>query len=115
MLNKKRGITNSDFDTVITGCAKEDLRSVGIASSLIDLIEDDAEIEEGETRQTLIKTAVITYVQSLFDIEFKDAYQKSYDIQKRCLKEERRLSRTRRGGIIYVYRNIILSNERTCV
>lgn len=94
MLNevkKMLGITNSDFDTVITGyieSAKEDLRSVGIASSLIDLIEDDAEIEEGETRQTLIKTAVITYVQSLFDIEFKDAYQKSYDIQKDALRKK---------------------------
>lgn len=91
MLNevkKMLGITNSDFDTVITGyieSAKEDLRSVGIASSLIDLIEDDAEIEEGETRQTLIKTAVITYVQSLFDIEFKDAYQ----IQKDALRKKK--------------------------
>ena len=94
MLNdvkKILGLNNTQFDSIITGwieSAKEDLRSVGIASSLIDLLKDGATLPSDDLKYQVVKTAVMTYCQSQYDSEKRDMYYNSYEIQKENLRKK---------------------------
>ncbi len=76
-IKKIQGINHTDFDNMITTwieSAKLDLKSIGIVSTLVD--EPDS----------LIQTAIITYVLSFIDVVNAEMYAKSYSIQKDVLR-----------------------------
>lgn len=94
MLNdvkKVLGINNTQFDTILNGyidSAKEDLLSVGIASSLIDLLVDGATLPTDNKKYQLVKMAVITYCQAQYESEKKDLYTNAYESQKDNLRRK---------------------------
>lgn len=76
-IKKIQGINHTDFDTMITTwieSAKLDLKSIGIVSTLVD------------DPDSLLKTAIITYVLSFIDVVNAEMYAKSYSIQKDVLR-----------------------------
>lgn len=76
-IKKIQGINHTDFDTMITTwieSAKLDLKSIGIVNTLI--YEPDS----------LITTAIITYVLSFLDVPNSEMYAKSYSLQKDVLR-----------------------------
>ena len=76
-VKKIQGINHTDFDSMITTwvqAAKIDLKSIGIVSTFVD--SDDS----------LIVTAIITYVLSFIDVVNSEMYAKSYSIQKDVLR-----------------------------
>ena len=76
-IKKIQGINHSDFDNMINiwiGAAELDLKSIGIVDTLID------------NPDSLIKTAIITYVLSFLDVTNAELYSNSYAIQKDVLR-----------------------------
>lgn len=72
-----QGINHDEFDSMIIiwiKSAKLDLKSIGIVSTLVD--EPDS----------LIKTAIITYVLSFIDVPNAEMYARSYSLQKDVLR-----------------------------
>lgn len=80
-IKKIQGINHNEFDTMISTwieSAKLDLKSIGIVSTLVD------------NSDSLVQTAIITYVLSFIDVPNSEMYAKSYSLQKdglRHLKE----------------------------
>ncbi|MBR2785046.1 MAG: hypothetical protein IKD74_03565 [Clostridia bacterium] len=76
-IKKIQGINHNEFDTMINtwiNSAKIDLKSIGIVSTLVD------------NPDSLIQTAIITYVLSFIDVPNSEMYAKSYSIQKDVLR-----------------------------
>lgn len=76
-IKKIQGINHSDFDNMINiwiGAAELDLKSIGIVDTLID------------NPDSLIKTAIITYVLSFLDVTNAELYSNSYALQKDVLR-----------------------------
>lgn len=76
-IKKIQGINHDEFDSMITTwieAAKLDLKSIGIVDTLID------------NPNSLIKTAIITYVLSFLDVNNANLYSNSYAIQKDVLR-----------------------------
>ena len=76
-VKKIQGINHNDFDTTINmwiDSAKLDLKSIGIVDTIID------------NPDSLIKTAIITYVLSFLDVTNAELYSNSYALQKDVLR-----------------------------
>ena len=76
-IKKIQGISHNDFDTIIQSyidSAKLDLKAIGIAKNKVD--EEDS----------LIKTAILTYVLSFLDVNNSEMYSNSYNLQKDVLR-----------------------------
>lgn len=76
-IKKIQGINHTEFDTMINtwiSAAQLDLKSIGIVNTLID--EPDS----------LVQTAIITYVLSFLDVPNSEMYAKSYSLQKDVLR-----------------------------
>lgn len=76
-IKKIQGINHDEFDSMITTwieSAKLDLKSIGIVNTLID------------SPNSLIKTAIITYVLSFLDVTNSELYANSYALQKDVLR-----------------------------
>jgi hypothetical protein len=73
------GLNNEDYDQyiqVLIDSCKEDLKSVGIASSIVD------------NPTNLIQVAIMTYVKAEFDDVNKAGLQEAYNIQKDNLRRK---------------------------
>lgn len=78
-IKKIQGISHNEFDTTIEGwiaAAKLDLISIGIVNTLVDTNNPDS----------LIETAIITYVLSFLDVVNSELYASSYVLQKDTLR-----------------------------
>lgn len=76
-IKKIQGINHTEFDTAITNwinSAKLDLKSIGIVDTLV------------ENPNSLIQTAIITYVLSFIDVANAELYANSYALQKDVLR-----------------------------
>lgn len=76
-IKKIQGINNEDFDTIIDGyisSCKLDLKAIGIAKDKIN------------SSDSLIETAILTYVLSFLDIANSEMYASSYALQKDVLR-----------------------------
>lgn len=76
-IKKIQGINHNEFDTMITNwinAAEIDLKSIGIVDTLI------------ENPDSLVQTAIITYVLSFLDVVNSELYQNSYALQKDVLR-----------------------------
>lgn len=76
-IKKIQGINHTEFDTMINTwieSAKLDLKSIGIVSTLVD------------NPDSLVKTAIITYVLSFIDVPNSEMYARSYSLQKDVLR-----------------------------
>lgn len=76
-IKKIQGINHDEFDSMITTwieAAELDLKSIGIVDTLID------------NPNSLIKTAIITYVLSFLDVVNAELYSNSYTLQKDVLR-----------------------------
>ena len=76
-IKKIQGINHNEFDDMINTwiqSAKYDLKGIGIVNTLID------------NPNSLIKTAIITYVLSFLDVVNSEMYDKSYQLQKDVLR-----------------------------
>lgn len=76
-IKKIQGINHDEFDSTIEiwiESAQLDLKSIGIVDTLI------------YKPNSLIKTAIITYVLSFLDISNADLYANSYALQKDVLR-----------------------------
>lgn len=76
-IKKIQGINHNEFDTMINTwieSAKIDLKSIGIVSTLVS------------NPDSLIQTAIITYVLSFIDVPNSEMYSKSYSLQKDVLR-----------------------------
>jgi hypothetical protein len=76
-IKKIQGINHSDFDLTIESwieSAKLDLKSIGIVDTFI------------KNPDSLIETAIITYVLSFLDISNAELYSNSYVLQKDTLR-----------------------------
>ena len=76
-VKKIQGINHDEFDDMINiwiEAAELDLKSIGIVDTLID------------NPNSLIKTAIITYVLSFLDVNNANLYSNSYAIQKDVLR-----------------------------
>ena len=76
-IKKIQRINHAEFDSIIQNwidSAKLDLKSIGIVDTFI------------EKPDSLIETAIITYVLSLLDVSNADLYSSSYAIQKDALR-----------------------------
>lgn len=76
-IKKIQGINHNEFDTMINTwieSAKLDLKSIGIVSTLVD------------NPDSLLKTAIITYVLSFIDVPNSEMYSRSYSLQKDVLR-----------------------------
>ena len=76
-IKKIEGINHNDFDTMINTwieAAQIDLKSIGIVDTLI------------EEPDSLVQTAIITYVLSFLDAVDSELYAKSYALQKDVLR-----------------------------
>lgn len=76
-IKKIQGINHDEFDSMITTwieAAELDLKSIGIVDTLID------------NPNSLIKTAIITYVLSFLDVTNSELYSNSYNLQKDVLR-----------------------------
>ena len=77
LIKKIQGINHNEFDSMINiwiDSAKIDLKRIGIVNALV------------ENPDSLIKTAIITYVLSFIDVPNCEMYSKSYSIQKDVLR-----------------------------
>ena len=78
-IKKIQGINHDEFDSMINNwinSAKLDLKSIGIVDTLIDT----------NNPNSMIKTAIITYVLSFLDVDNSELYSKSYSLQKDVLR-----------------------------
>lgn len=76
-VKKIQGITHNEFDNTIQGwieAAKLDLTSIGIAQDKVS------------NPDSLIETAIITYVLSFLDVTNSELYSSSYALQKDTLR-----------------------------
>ena len=76
-IKKIQGICHNDFDDMINtwiASAKIDLKSIGIVGTLVD------------SNDSLIETAIITYVLSFLDVVNSELYSNSYALQKDTLR-----------------------------
>jgi len=76
-IKKIQGINHNDFDTMINTwieAAKLDLKSIGIVESLVN------------NPNSLVQTAIITYVLSFLDVVNAELYSSSYALQKDVLR-----------------------------
>lgn len=76
-IKKIQGINHNEFDNMINTwiqAAKLDLKSIGIVSTLVD------------EPNSLIQTAIITYVLSFLDVTNSELYANSYSLQKDVLR-----------------------------
>ena len=76
-IKKIQGITHTEFDTTIQmwiDAAKLDLKSIGIVNALVN------------SPDSLIETAIITYVLSFLDVVNAELYTNSYMLQKDTLR-----------------------------
>ena len=76
-IKKIQGINHDEFDSMISTwieSAKLDLKSIGIVNTLVD------------DPNSLIKTAIITYVLSFLDVTNSELYANSYALQKDVLR-----------------------------
>lgn len=76
-IKKIQGINHNEFDTMIETwieAAQIDLKSIGIVNTLI------------EEPDSLVQTAIITYVLSFLDVVDAELYAKSYALQKDVLR-----------------------------
>lgn len=72
-----QGINNNEFDSIISNYINSciaDLKSIGLEESKV--IEEDS----------LIHTAIITYVLSFLDVNNSEMYSNSYVMQKDVLR-----------------------------
>lgn len=82
-IKKIQGINHNEFDDMINTwiqSAKYDLKGIGIVNTLID------------NPNSLIKTAIITYVLSFLDVVNSEMYEKSYQLQKDVLRHTKEYS-----------------------
>lgn len=76
-IKKIQGISHDEFDTMINtwiSSAKLDLKGIGIVNNLVD------------NPDSLIETAIITYVLSFLDVDNSELYTNSYLLQKDTLR-----------------------------
>lgn len=76
-VKKIQGISHTEFDDTISGwiaSAKLDLKSIGIVNTLVD------------NPDSLVETAIITYVLSFLDVVNAELYSNSYMFQKDALR-----------------------------
>lgn len=76
-VKKIQGISHNDFDNTINlwiDAAKLDLKSIGIVNTIV------------ESQDSLIETAIITYVLSFLDVVNAELYATSYTLQKDTLR-----------------------------
>jgi hypothetical protein len=76
-IKKIQGINHNEFDNMIKiwiDAAKLDLKNIGIVDSSVNL------------PNSLVKTAIITYVLSFLDVVNSDLYANSYALQKDVLR-----------------------------
>ena len=76
-IKKIQGINHNEFDDMINtwiSAAQLDLKSIGIVNTLVD------------NPDSLIQTAIITYVLSFIDVVNSEMYAKSYSMQKDVLR-----------------------------
>lgn len=76
-IKKIQGISHDEFDSTIEmwiDAAKIDLKSVGIVNAFVD------------NPDSLVETAIITYVLSFLDVSNSELYANSYILQKDALK-----------------------------
>lgn len=76
-IKKIQGINHNDFDSMINTwieSAKLDLKSIGIVDTLVN------------TPDSLVQTAIITYVLSFLDVTNAELYASSYALQKDVLR-----------------------------
>lgn len=76
-IKKIQGINHTEFDTMINtwiSAAQLDLKGIGIVDTLVD------------NPDSLVKTAIITYVLSFLDVVDSELYAKSYALQKDVLR-----------------------------
>lgn len=76
-VKKIQGISHNEFDNTIQGwidAAKLDLTSIGIAQDKVS------------NPDSLIETAIITYVLSFLDVTNSELYSSSYALQKDTLR-----------------------------
>lgn len=76
-IKKIQGINHNEFDSTINmwiESAKLDLKSIGIVDTFVN------------NPNSLIKTAIITYVLSFIDVSNADLYANSYALQKDVLR-----------------------------
>lgn len=76
-IKKIQGINHNEFDSMINTwieSAKLDLKSIGIVSTLVD------------NPDSLVQTAIITYVLSFIDVPNAEMYSSSYSLQKDVLR-----------------------------
>lgn len=76
-IKKIQGINHNEFDSMINTwieSAKLDLKSIGIVNTLV------------ENPNSLIQTAIITYVLSFLDVANSEMYANSYQLQKDVLR-----------------------------
>lgn len=76
-VKKIQGITHDEFDSTINGwinAAKLDLISIGIVNTLVN------------NPDSLVETAIITYVLSFLDVVNSELYANSYMLQKDTLR-----------------------------
>ena len=74
-IKKIQGINHTDFDDMINTwieAAKLDLKSIGIVNT--------------DNPDSLLKTAIITYVLSFLDVANSEMYENSYNLQKDILR-----------------------------
>lgn len=87
-IKKIQGINHAEFDTMINSwidSAKLDLKSIGIVDTLVD------------NPDSLIKTAIITYVLSFLDVVNSELYANSYMLQKDVLRHTSEYNGARYG------------------
>ena len=76
-IKKIQGINHNEFDSMINTwieSAKLDLQSIGIVDTKVN------------TPDSLVQTAIITYVLSFLDITNAELYAQSYALQKDLLR-----------------------------
>jgi hypothetical protein len=76
-IKKIQGINHNEFDSMINTwieSAQQDLKSIGIVNTFVD------------NPDSLIQTAIITYVLSFIDVVNSEMYAKSYSMQKDVLR-----------------------------
>ena len=76
-IKKIQGINNEEFDSIINGyisSCKLDLKAIGIAEDKIN------------SSDSLIETAILTYVLRFLDIANAEMYTSSYNMQKDILR-----------------------------
>lgn len=76
-IKKIQGINHNDFDTMINTwieAGKQDLKGVGIVDTLVD------------NPDSLLQTAIITFVLSHIDVANAELYTNSYMLQKDVLR-----------------------------